>query len=1099
MKITKRAVANNHRALLKMSISQLFISLYLSCCLSLLLFSYAIASDPDPELNLTQEEISWLVANKDNISYGPNPHWPPGDYMENGEHKGIVSDYIKIFEKKLGITFKRVYYDDWLSFYDGLMTGEFDFVGAFQETEERKKVLVFTEPFLTTRLAVLTRTGSPALSSLNDLNSMTLAAVRGYSSLDYVKSKYPKVKIVECDDDLSVLLKLSAGVVDCAVVDYMLASYMVDKYSITNINYALELDYHWDLRFAVNKNKYQLRQILDKVLGNITYEERNRIYHKWVSIRLAQSSNFIERNIKLIIGLFSIILFSLIVSILFNKYLKKQVAVRTKELQKSSEKLSESLDLFQTVFEAANVGKSITSPSGDINVNRAFAEMLGYQLEELRGKNWRDLTLPEDIAVTERHIAPLMKGTGDTTRFEKRYSHKDGRVVWVDISMTVVRDHHNRPRHFITTNIDISERKHAEETLRHYEMLLRDMERIAHVGGWEFNPDNGEGRWTDEVARIYDLDPTTKMSMETELNLYQGSSRLRLEQAMHEAIELGKSYDLELELVSAKGVRKWIRTIGNPSVKNGKVVDVRGSFQDITDFKRTEKELIEAYDIISRSPSVAFTWKNEKGWPVEFVSENVQRMLGYPVSDFITGKVSYFNCIHIEDRARVEEELIRTSSHDELNEFIHKPYRILTRDGEEKFVRDWTFIVRDDHGLITHYKGIVEDISEQLNLESQLRQAQKMEAIGRLAGGVAHDYNNILSVIIGYTEMALEKVDEKDHLKRDLSQIYDAAIRSKGITRQLLAFARKETAVPEVLDLNATVENMLKILKKIIGENVDLSWHPGNAAGSVLMDPSQLDQILANLCVNARDAISDVGKIIIETNATDIDEEYCAAHPDFFPGKFVLLIVSDNGCGMDRKILENVFEPFFTTKGSGEGTGLGLSTVYGIVKQNNGFIHVYSEPGHGTTFKIYLPKHFGGATRMQMTPLDQKVDGSGKIVLVVEDDRAIAELVEQILTRHNFKVLLAQSPTEALRLSQKYSKEISLLLTDVIMPEMNGLELSEKVKKLCPQIVCVYMSGYTSNVIVHHGVLDEGIWFIQKPFSNRELLAKVNNALTDQG
>ncbi len=525
---------------------------------------------------------------------------------------------------------------------------------------------------------------------------------------------------------------------------------------------------------------------------------------------------------------------------------------------------------------------------------------------------------------------------------------------------------------------------------------------------------------------------------------------------------------------------------------------VAGIFRDISERKRAEKVLKEAYDIINRSSSVAFTWKNAAGWPVEFVSENVQKLLGYKAEEFILGQVSYTDRIHVQDLPRVVEEVARMSVKEKAVEFVHEPYRVIAKDGSEKFVRDWTFIVRDNEERITHYKGIVEDITKQRSLEAQLTQAQKMEAVGRLAGGVAHDYNNILTVIIGYSELAMEKVGAEDSLRDDLKEIYAAANRSRDITRQLLAFARKETIAPQVLDLNATVESMLKILRKLIGEDIDLSWHPGKVFGPVLMDPSQLDQILANLCVNARDAISDVGRISIETDMVNFDEAYCADHAGFVPGEFVLLAVSDDGCGMDRETMDNIFEPFFTTKGLGKGTGLGLSTVYGIVKQNNGFINVYSEPSHGTAFRIYLPRHSGEISGEQRIIDEQVPNGNGETILVVEDEMSILKLAERILFRCNYKVLLAKSPSEAMKVVQAHSGKISLLITDVVMPEMNGLELADHMKNHCPGIKCLFMSGYTANIIAHRGVLDEGIQFIQKPFSTKGLAAKVREVLDEK-
>ena len=391
----------------------------------------------------------------------------------------------------------------------------------------------------------------------------------------------------------------------------------------------------------------------------------------------------------------------------------------------------------------------------------------------------------------------------------------------------------------------------------------------------------------------------------------------------------------------------------------------------------------------------------------------------------------------------------------------------------------------------------IEVEAEQQKLQTQFVQFQKMESVGRLAGGVAHDFNNILGVIIGYAELALLEIGPGDPLHANLNEILKAAGRSRDITRQLLAFARKETIAPVALDLNASVEGMLKILRRLIGEDIDLAWHPGKALGQVLLDPSQLDQILANLCVNARDAIADVGKIDIETGTTTFDAAYCADHAGFVPGDYVLLSVSDDGSGMDRQTVEKIFEPFFTTKGVGKGTGLGLATVYGIVKQNNGFINVYSEPGEGAAFRIYLPRHAGDVAAEGRAVVEEVPKGRGETLLVVEDEEAILKLAEQILSSYDYKVLTAPTPLEALQAAETHS--IDLLITDVVMPQMNGRELAEKLQSLYPRLKCLYMSGYTANAIAHRGVLEKGIQFIQKPFSPRELAAKVRTALDEKG
>jgi two-component system cell cycle sensor histidine kinase/response regulator CckA len=370
-----------------------------------------------------------------------------------------------------------------------------------------------------------------------------------------------------------------------------------------------------------------------------------------------------------------------------------------------------------------------------------------------------------------------------------------------------------------------------------------------------------------------------------------------------------------------------------------------------------------------------------------------------------------------------------------------------------------------------------------------------MESVGRLAGGVAHDYNNALTAIMGFTDLALMDSDPEGPLHTDLNQVLKAARRAQDITRQLLAFARKQTIAPIVLNLNDNVESMLKMLRRLIGEDIDLVWLPGKALGNVKMDPSQIDQILANLCVNARDAITGVGKITIETGMVTLDKTYCDNHAGFVPGEFVLMSVSDNGCGMDKEILDNIFEPFFTTKTIDKGTGLGLSTVYGIVKQNKGFINVYSEPGKGTTINIYLPQHKGKAVKIQGESTAKIPQGCGETILVVEDNQPILKLAQKILEGLNYTVLIADTPKGAIRLAKEHTGKIHLLITDVIMPEMDGCELSEHLQSLFPDLKSIFMSGYTANIIAHQGVLDEGVHFIQKPFSKNDLATIVRKVL----
>ncbi len=404
--------------------------------------------------------------------------------------------------------------------------------------------------------------------------------------------------------------------------------------------------------------------------------------------------------------------------------------------------------------------------------------------------------------------------------------------------------------------------------------------------------------------------------------------------------------------------------------------------------------------------------------------------------------------------------------------------------------------VRDASGRIVHYSAVKRDISDHLKSSEMLQQAQKMESVGRLAGGVAHDYNNMLSVILGYTELAMERVTPEDPIYEDLQEILNAARRSADITRQLLAFARKQSVAPVTLDINDTVEGMLRMLRRLIGEDIDLVWLPSAGIWPVRMDPTQLDQILANLCVNARDAIDGVGNLTIETRNATFDREFCEAHAGYLEGDYVLLTVSDDGRGMDRETLIHVFEPFFTTKNMGEGTGLGLAMVYGVVKQNNGFIQVYSEVGDGTSFRIYLPRHKGDVVSVtQVNPDDDIPGGRGETVLLVEDEPSIRRVAQLILEKLGYRVTIAETPGEALHLAVSRPQNFDLLMTDVVMPEMNGRTLADQIQQACPGTRTLFMSGYTSNTIAQHGVLEEGMNFIQKPFTKKALAVAVRKAL----
>lgn len=483
------------------------------------------------------------------------------------------------------------------------------------------------------------------------------------------------------------------------------------------------------------------------------------------------------------------------------------------------------------------------------------------------------------------------------------------------------------------------------------------------------------------------------------------------------------------------------------------------------------------------------------------LSAGVRLLHGLTVEEALADCSLIYDQIHEEDRATLER--LEQVALDSLTPFRAEA-RFVHPSGEVRWrlFQSAPRILSD--GRVA-WDGIELDITdlkrgeqERDRLHEQLALSQRMESVGRLAGGVAHDFNNMLAVIVGHSEMALERARPEDPLRTDLEKIHEAAERSTRLTRQLLAFACRQTAAPRVLDPNQTIEAMLPMLRQLLGEGIELAWRPDPHAGAFRMDPSQVDQILVNLLLNARDATGGTGRVTLETACVRFEEEDCSVRAGFTPGEYVLLSVSDNGTGMDADTLSQVFEPFFTTKEAGQGTGLGLSTVCGILRQNSGFISVSSEPGQGTTFKLYFPRCLGlpvAAPAPPEPPLPHPPTQGPQTILLVEDEPLLRDITRQMLEQNGYLVLVADGPSEALQVARCHPDPVHLLLTDVVMPRMSGRELARKIAEIHPEARQLYMSGYTANVIAHHGVLETGVHFLQKPFSMKVLLTRIREVL----
>ncbi len=532
-----------------------------------------------------------------------------------------------------------------------------------------------------------------------------------------------------------------------------------------------------------------------------------------------------------------------------------------------------------------------------------------------------------------------------------------------------------------------------------------------------------------------------------------------------------------------------------PVRRGGEVVGSVVTFLDITERRKLEDRFRQSQlrleHAVGSSPAVLYTlvgpWTNlQPTW----ISDNVRDLLGYPVAEvFQPGW--WHDRVHPDDRPRVLSEAERGLSGD--GRVTHE-YRFRHRDGSYRWLAAQLRVLRNASGEVTEVVGSWWDITERKNLEDQFRQSQKMEAVGRLAGGVAHDFNNLLTIINGFGELLLGSLPKGDPNRDMVREIVAAGGRAAGLTRQLLAFSRKAIIEPRVLDLKAVVTDVEKMLRRIVGEDIRLTVAADPEAGAVKADPGQIEQVILNLVVNARDAMPQGGRLTIEVRNVALDEAYAREHPDARPGPHVLLAVADTGGGMDRATLARAFEPFFSTKGE-RGTGLGLATVHGIVKQSGGHIAVYSEVGHGTTFKVYLPRvDQPPSSRTSRISVAAVPRGIGT-VLIVEDEHAVRALTRRVLSTCGYTVLEARDGAEAVRLAEQHQGRIDLLVTDVVMPRMGGRELAERLGRAHPGMKFLYLSGYTDDAVVRHGILSAEVAFLQKPFSPSALAAKVREVL----
>ncbi|HUL34198.1 MAG TPA: PAS domain S-box protein [Candidatus Eisenbacteria bacterium] len=664
---------------------------------------------------------------------------------------------------------------------------------------------------------------------------------------------------------------------------------------------------------------------------------------------------------------------------------------------------------------------------------------------------------------------------------EDRWARDDGSEQWLRWAIHPWRKPEGEIGGIVITVEDITPRVLAERNLRFHENLLEETGHLAKVGGWEFEIATGRGFWTREVGVIHELDPGVQPSRDFALTFYSPESRPIIEAALREAVLYGTPYDLELQLITAKGNRRWVRTIAHPVSENGAITRLRGSFQDITERRAADEILRRQASLLDQSYDAVIVW--ERDHHIVFWNRGAELLYGFSKSEALgcNPQELLHSSVPGEDFSTVLDCLAGAGRWEgELEQLSRSGKPIVVESRMVQVTEGRTFILETNR-----------DVSDKRLLEDQLRQSQKMEAVGRLAGGIAHDFNNLLGVIIGCAELLAETHDP-EQVRRRVEDIQKAAGRAANLTRQLLSFSRKQLLKPQVVDARAKLVEMSDMFSRLVGDDVEIRYALPAQLGNVRIDPTQLEQIVLNLVVNAREAMPRGGKILIEAENVEFDEEVVRSHLSLTPGPYVMISVSDTGVGMDAETCKHIFEPFFTTKQGG--TGLGLATVYGAVKQSGGTIWVYSEPGCGTTFKVYFPRVDEDSAPPAVPRRSSSLLGS-ETILLVEDSDALREVTIEFLQASGYTVLETGDPAEALRIAADHVKPIHLLVTDVIMPGLNGRELATKLQPLHPETRVLYMSGYAGNALVNRGALEESITLLSKPFTRSLLLEKVRELL----
>jgi two-component system cell cycle sensor histidine kinase/response regulator CckA len=754
-------------------------------------------------------------------------------------------------------------------------------------------------------------------------------------------------------------------------------------------------------------------------------------------------------------------------------------------------------DPFRLLVNAVvDYGIFMLDPAGHVaSWNPAAERIFGYRPEEIIGKHFSCLYTAEDIAAGEPDHTLKCALEGRNHSYERLRVRKDNSQFWAVTTVSNLKDFFGNHAGFAEITRDITERKLAQVAVRRERDLAAAMLRSLPGVYYMYDETGHFIRWNRRFEEVteYSAEEIDRLHP---LDFFEGEDKKILADRIESVFRTG-SGEVEAAFVSKSGRR-------TPYYFNGVRAEVDGRHCllgmgiDISLRKQSE-EALRATDQRFRMAATAANvglWDWDLRTNEVYYSPEWKSQIGYRESDIGSSFEEWRSRVHPDDLEDAQERMRVFIANPSLK--YNTEFRLRHRDGSYRWILSQAALLLNEQGTPIHMLGSHVDVTEQRQEEGQRNQAQKMEAVGRLAGGVAHDFNNLLTIIIGYGDMLAAGVTGLPNLSKLADEINRAADRAAGLTRQLLAFSRQQVMVPKVLDLNLVIGDINRMLQRLIGEDVEISINQAKGLDQVMADPGQIEQVIVNLAVNARDAMPAGGRLTIETANVELDESYASLHPEVKAGRYVMLAVSDTGTGMDERTRAHIFEPFFTTKERGKGTGLGLSTVYGIVKQSGGHIWLYSEPGLGTTFKIYLPRGEGDREPDQNHAPERyqtEVPRGSETVLLVEDDASLRLFISSVLRDCGYRILEAQNGIEAITIAEEFAGTIDFVLTDVVMPKMGGRELSAALAARRRGIKILYMSGYTSDTVVLHEILEARMPYLQKPFTAEVLARKVRDLL----